>query len=258
MVKPSSSALQAIKPFVAKIPGARWLWYALPRWEMNARRKWLKLRTGKDYRAAIFTNIWSENAWDGAESRSGPGSDLPQTTIVREQLADLLSQLRVQCLLDIPCGDFHWMKEVLLPPGLIYIGGDIVEPLVIKNNERYRTDTVSFRKLDLCTDALPPADLVLCRDCLVHFSFADFWRAVANLKASGSKYLLATHFTGNRENPDIDTGDWRPLNLTNPPINFPPPLRLIVEQFTEGGDSYRDKSLGLWRIADLPDRGRTV
>jgi hypothetical protein len=244
MLKSIYSELEAIKPFVKRIPGSRPVWHAL--------RKLLKLRAAKDHHAVVFTKIWVENAWRGADSRSGTGSSLVQTGIVREQLAGLLSELSVHCLLDIPCGDFHWMKEVRLPPGLIYIGGDIVEPMVHKNNEQYRTGSVSFRGLDLCRDTLPPADLVLCRDCLVHFSFADLWRAVANLKASGAKYLLVTQFTDNRENSDIETGGWRPLNLTKAPINFPAPLRLIDEQCTEGGGLYRDKSLGLWRIAELP------
>jgi len=241
MSKSIDNKLEAIKPFVKKIPGMRRLWRAL-----------LKLRAGKDYHSVLFTKIWSGNVWGGDESRSGGGSGLAETAIMREQLAGLLSELSVRCLLDIPCGDFHWMKEVRLPPGLIYIGGDIVEPMLHSNNAQYGTNTVSFRKLDLCRDTLPPADLVLCRECLVHFSFSDLRRAVANLRASGAKYLLVTQFTGDRENSDIETGEWRPLNLTKAPINFPPPLRLIDEQCTAGGGRYRDKALGLWRIADLP------
>jgi hypothetical protein len=43
-------------------------------------------------------------------------------------------------------------------------------------------------------------------------------------------------------------GDWRPLNLCAPPFNFPPPLRIIHEPYR----AFTDKSLGLWRVADLP------
>lgn len=246
------SKLQAIRPWLGRIPGTRWLWYTLRDSGRDARLKLLKLRAGKDYQSVVFASIWAQNSWGGADSRSGPGSSLEQTSALREQLAGVLSDLSVHCLLDIPCGDFHWMKELRFPPGLIYIGGDIVDSIVARNNEQYRNDSVSFCKLDLCNDALPPADLVLCRDCLVHFSFADLRRALANLKASGAKYLLATHFTGDRKNLDIETGDWRPLNLTKPPLNFPPPLRVLDEQLTVGRGQYRDKSLALWRIEDLP------
>ena len=53
-------------------------------------------------------------------------------------------------------------------------------------------------------------------------------------------------------NIDIVTGDWRPLNLERPPFGFPPAHELINEQCSEGNGAFRDKSLGLWRIADLP------
>jgi hypothetical protein len=43
------------------------------------------------------------------------------------------------------------------------------------------------------------------------------------------------------------------LNLQLPPFNFPAPLRLIEENCTEDGGKYADKSLGLWRLSDLPD-----
>ena len=104
----------------------------------------------------------------------------------------------------------------------------------------------------LIKDRLPEADMILCRDCLVHFAFDDVFRALRNIAASGATYLVTTHFEGDRENRDIITGEWRPLNLERRPFGFPPPLRLINENCTEGGGNYADKSLGIWRISDLP------
>jgi hypothetical protein len=97
---------------------------------------------------------------------------------------------------------------------------------------------------------LPSVDLIFCRDCLVRLSFANIRSAIANIKASGLTYLLTTTYPG-RQNSDIATGEWRPINLQAKPFGFPPPLVLINEQcvVTPG---YRDKSMGLWRIADLP------
>jgi hypothetical protein len=36
----------------------------------------------------------------------------------------------VKSLLDIPCGDFHWMRRVNLQ-GLSYVGADIVRELIV-------------------------------------------------------------------------------------------------------------------------------
>ena len=158
-------------------------------------------------------------------------------------------------LLDVPCGDFHWMREIQFPAGFVYEGGDIVEQIVNMNHSRYGDATRLFRTMDLLRDPLPAADLILCRDCLVHFSFVDIFAAVGNLKRSGSKYLLTTHYANDRANEDIRTGRWRPLNLTGLPFNFPPPLFVIDEECSEGGGRYKDKRLALWRLEDLPDSG---
>jgi len=97
---------------------------------------------------------------------------------------------------------------------------------------------------------LPAADMLLCRDCLVHLSNAHIRRALANIRASDTTYLLTTTFTDRDRNQDIPTGSWRPINLLLPPYNFPEPLRLIDERCPD--PTYADKHLGLWRVADIP------
>jgi hypothetical protein len=52
-------------------------------------------------------------------------------------------------------------------------------------------------------------------------------------------------------NADIQTGGWRPINLQLPPYNLPKPIKLIDERCPL--EDYRDKSLGLWKTADIPD-----
>ena len=47
------------------------------------------------------------------------------------------------------------------------------------------------------------------------------------------------------------TGDWRVLDLEREPFHLPPPARILNEGCTEGGGAFADKSLALWRVADL-------
>lgn len=110
-----------------------------------------------------------------------------------------------------------------------------------------------FRKLDILTDPLPAADLVICRDCLVHFSFKDIARALRNLKRSGSKFLAVTHFPRSGTNRDVMTGQWRPLNFLMPPLNFPAPIQVINEELSE--ERYSDKSLAVFRLQDVVPPG---
>lgn len=197
---------------------------------------------------STFTEIFEKNVWGHPETRSGPGSTVIRTTVVRDGLTALLRELRVQTLLDAPCGDFNWMKEADLPVRR-YIGVDVVPAIIESNRRLYALPGREFRNANIVADPLPRAELVFCRDALVHLSFSDALAAIANFRRSGSEFLLTTHFPGTERNHDIDTGAWRPLNLRAAPFRFPQPLRLM----TDGCPlpEYADKSLALWRLADL-------
>lgn len=196
-----------------------------------------------------FEYIYRTHHWGGKESASGEGASQDQTTRLKEQLPGLLREIGADRLLDLPCGDYSWMREIELPV-VEYIGADLVPSLVAGHQSRYGDDRHRFLTLDLRVDALPAADVLLCRDCLVHLSFDDIALALDNIRRSGIGYLLTTTFPGCERNVDIMTGDWRLLNLMRAPFNFPPPVRLLNEGCTEGGGLFRDKSLGLWRLAD--------
>lgn len=203
----------------------------------------------------LFTEIWQSNLWGAEESRSGLGSEEQATATLAAELPSLLTRLGVRTLLDIPCGDFGWLGRMGLDLEAC-IGADIVSEIVDLNAARFATadGRVSFRQLDLLTDALPAMDAVLCRDCLVHLSFANIERAFANLAASGSGLLIATTFTDHHDNRDIVDGDWRLLNLQAAPFNLPPPAEVLNEGCREADGTYDDKSLGVWRMSDLRER----
>jgi SAM-dependent methyltransferase len=198
----------------------------------------------------VFTGIYHSNAWGAVESRSGPGSTQDQTHRVRVLLPQLLRDLGARSLLDAPCGDFAWMREVELPVER-YIGADVVPGIIERNTAAYADRQRSFQVLDIITDPLPEVDVLLCRDCLVHFSDRRIHAAIRNIRRSKATYLLTTTFPAHGPSGSIVTGEWQPLNLQQPPFNFPPPLRLLDEGCTEGNGAFSDKSLGLWRVADL-------
>ena len=211
----------------------------------------LKQRGKKLSTEETFQRIYETNHWQGADSVSGAGASRRQTEHLETALPRLLASLGVETLIDAPCGDFGWMQNVDLPVQT-YIGADIVPALIAESRYRYGNAHREFITLDLTADALPDADLMLCRDALVHLSFDDIFRVLANLRRSNIVYLLTTTFAEADENEDITTGDWRVLNLEEPPLHFPEPLHLINEHCTESEGQYQDKSLGLWRVAELP------
>jgi hypothetical protein len=214
-------------------------------WWQNHLWRWLLSRLGP---SEVFGLIYAENLWGVEESRSGAGSTLSQTEAMRNTLPALLSQLEVKTLLDLPCGDFHWMSRIKLA-GIDYIGADIVPALVASNASQYSGPGRAFIELDLVTSKLPMVDAVLCRDCLVHLPNEMVATALRNICSSGSTWLISTTFPSHLENPDITLGLWRPINLERPPFSLPPPQTLLHEGNPD--PRYADKCLGVWRLSDL-------
>lgn len=193
---------------------------------------------------AIFSEIYHKNVWQDPESVSGRGSTLARTKTITARLPSLLHELGVATLLDAPCGDFNWMRHTDLG-AVEYIGADVVPDLITRNRRLYGRAGRRFVVRDIVKSRLPRADAVLCRDCLIHLSYASIHAAIANFKRSGARHLLCTTHTAVGENADCPDGGWRSVNLELPPFNFPAPLELIVE------DAELGKCLGVWRLADL-------
>jgi hypothetical protein len=185
-------------------------------------------------REHVFLKVYENNYWDGVCSISGPGSSLESTQAVREALPNLLAKLGARSILDIPCGDVQWMKDVPL-------------------GERGE-----FFHLDLLRDRLPSADVIFCRDCLVHLSFREIQLALHNIKMASPKHFITTTFPYHKANADTVTPYWRALNMQLSPFNLPQPIHLIKD-FSDVQGNDQGKYLGVWYTDDLrhPDYRRS-
>jgi len=210
----------------------------------------IRLTTGKRQAQIIFQKIYKLKNWGTTESVSGPGSSLKNTKNLRRELPVVINELIIKSFLDIPCGDFFWMKEINLPVEK-YIGGDIVKELVDKNNTLFSNAKRSFVMLDLTKDDLPEVDAVFCRDCLPHLSIKLIKASIRRIKLSGSKYLFTSTYTACKENKEMHVGGFRPLNLRLKPFYFPPPLIIISDPCITEKVILNDKSIGIWKISDL-------
>jgi hypothetical protein len=209
-----------------------------------------RVLTPRSHMASTFAPFYQENRWGDDESVSGPGSNLTRTAKLRRELPVLLQEIGTRTLLDAPCGDFNWMKDTQLGVEQ-YIGADVVPDLIVRNQQLYAGDKTQFILLDLTRDKLPRVDVILCRDCLIHFSYRHIAAAIRNFKRSGSTYLLTNSYPAWSSNENIRTGEFRPLNLARAPFNFPPPLRQINEKLPEEEAQFHGKILGLWKLSDL-------
>ncbi len=217
----------------------------------RAYRAWKVAKFKNKSAKEVFTEIYNTNYWKSSESISGEGSEMKQVAVLIQELNQLIKNKQIKTLLDIPCGDFNWMRKVDLS-NVEYYGADIVESLIKKNiEENKESQNLRFEVLDLMKDDLPKNDLIIVRDCLVHLSYDDIFKSIENIKKSGSKYLFTTTYPSHKTNFDIVTGDWRRLNLLEKPFNFPKPILIINENCTEGNGEFSDKSMLLWEINQL-------
>lgn len=200
--------------------------------------------------AQRFQRIYDTNLWGADTSISGLGSEESVAAAFRDRLTILLKKLQIVTLLDAPCGDANWITRADMH-GIRYIGVDIVPDLIARLQAK-KAGPVEYIVADITTDPLPAADAILCRDCLVHLSFENIARAVENFRNSGARWLVTTHFPEWIQNRDCEDGDWRALNLNCAPFEWGQPYALINEGCQEASGGWTDKSLGVWRIADIP------
>jgi hypothetical protein len=200
--------------------------------------------------AQRFRRIHDTNMWGAEASTSGLGSEIDATAALRAELPRLLQKRGVTSLLDAPCGDAGWITHVDL--GVRYLGVDIVPALIERLQVRAAAGEIkgAYHLADITGDTLPRCDAILCRDALVHLSFANIDRAVANFRASGASWLITTTFPQWQTNADCEDGDWRALNFEHAPFCWGAPVEMLNENCTEAGGGWRDKSLGVWRLVE--------
>lgn len=210
---------------------------------------WARQLEGKDTKD-IFTSIYRENKWGDSESVSGPGSTLNETAHLRPALEKIFAEHDIKTIIDVPCGDFNWFKEIGHEFEL-YRGYDIVEDLVKSNAEKYGNDNRTFKQKNCLEEPFEKADMVFCRDLLLHLSSADIFRLFQNLERSDIPLLLISHAVG-IENEEIVTGQGRLVNLTAAPFNLPEPEEIIMENSAVFDGKYKDiRAMALWKTEDI-------
>ena len=176
------------------------------------------------------------------------GSSMYATKQLRPAIIDFYKEYNISSVLDLGCGVSDW----LIQKGLEvehYVGVDFIPELIeLKRNRHESRAWLKWICSDFRYEQYGSFDVIIVRDCLTHMSVFDTILACELWKASGSRYLLASHYelNSNREL-DLPSGTWAKINLTKPPFNFPKPLALLPDQVEHG------KYLALWKMDEIPD-----
>ena len=179
-----------------------------------------------------FTKIFKKDSWQRnlkyKESVSGSGSFLRNTENIRHYLPKIIKEFNIKSVLDLPCGDLNWIKEILPFKNTSYIGADCVKELIELNKLKY--PSYDLRVLDIINDDLPKVDMIIVRDCLVHLSKVNIMKALDNISHACIKYLLVTSFPDTTTTKKISNGQWRRLNMELPEFNLTLKLQEIKER----------------------------
>ena len=188
----------------------------------------------KELKKKIFTSIYKSQHWVQGQNKlsnqnisvSGHGSNLgtDQFYNLKDNLNKILVNYNISSILDMPCGDFLWMNEILKDKKIKYIGVDIVDDLIQKNISKYQNDETIFIVDDIVDYFHKDmVDLVLIRDLFIHINNKDISTILKNLKNFNFKYLAVNSYS-NSNNTDVITGQHRKVNLLIEPFNLPKPV----------------------------------
>lgn len=234
---------QTLRKIVFKVPGGIFLW------RLRLRFLAYHEQSRSDYDKSVFLHHYEANVWGNAETVSGAGSTLQYTEHIRRVIPEIVDELGIKVILDAPCGDYNWFRLIQWKKSIVYVGGDIVEPLVERNRALHGNDSTNFIMLDVAKDHLPMANLWICRDCLFHLSNSDIFLALANFLQSDIAYMLVSTHSECKKNSDIPTGSFRLLNLQLEPFSLGEPAR-VINDWIEG---YPVKHLCLWERESVRD-----
>lgn len=117
---------------------------------------------------AYFDSVFRNNAWQASQSRSGPGSQGVHADFKVGALITLVEALEASSILDIGCGDMHWMQRVLkaLPGTVSYTGVDVSEAVI--DDVSRRLPALRFSTLSRFDFARSDADVVILFDVVGH------------------------------------------------------------------------------------------
>lgn len=117
------------------------------------------------------------------ETPCGHGARLSETQTIREELPKIVSRHKIETIADVGCGDQNWMNKIEWL-GDVKVYGFDAHP---RND-----DVIVF---DCVKCVLPAAfDMIQCVYVLNHlYERGAIKRAIANFKASGVPWLLATY-----------------------------------------------------------------
>jgi len=155
---------------------------------------------------------------------SGTGSLYENTISFRKHILQIIEQYDIKSILDLACGNYIAIKDIIDNNNITYIGADISIKIIEHNKKTYPEQ--EFICLDAITGDLSQynCDLIIFRHVIQHLNYTDAQNAVNNIYTSKSKYLFINHQRGLHANKDnrLPENGWatQMYNLNIEPFNL--------------------------------------
>jgi 2-polyprenyl-3-methyl-5-hydroxy-6-metoxy-1,4-benzoquinol methylase len=163
----------------------------------------------------VFSKIYKEDLWNEG---SGDGSKVENVREYVDVLQKYIDKPEIKTVIDLGCGDWQFSKFLDLS-SVLYLGVDVVDSVIDSNIDLYSASNIDFISRDIITYELPQVDLIICKDVLQHLSNRDVISVLIKIIKSSKFALITNDFNPeNKENKDIDNGDYRCLDLTLSPF----------------------------------------
>ena len=189
----------------------------------------------KYIRKLVFTSIFKSKHWiqenDNLKiiniSVSGHGSNTEtlQSKNLINCMIKFIDKFNINSILDMPCGDFLWMNQVIkMRPEIRYQGIDIVNQIIKNNKNKYIHKNIEFE----CEDILnfktdKKFDLLLMRDFFIHINNSEIQIILDKIKKWNIDYFASESYSVEK-NFDVLTGKHRKINLKINPFNLSNPI----------------------------------
>lgn len=163
---------------------------------------------------AEFTRIYDTNMWGNG---SGSGSSKKVCDSYIHFINNFIKEYNITSITDAGCGDWQSTRYFNLK-NIQYDGYDVVES-VIEGIKVFENNHIDFHLYDGDFSKLKPADLLICKDVLMHLSFANIDRFINELNKF--RFALITNtMKENIDNVNISNGDYRVLDLRKAPFDI--------------------------------------
>ena len=141
----------------------------------------------------IFEIIYERKIWNKSSNLdfdSGPGSH--NSDILKPYLDAILSFLnenRNMIIIDLGCGDFN-VGINLIKFSKKYIAIDVVGSLIERNKKSFKSNKLTFKKVDAVNEDIPLGDCILIKEVFQHITNKEIKLILKKL--INFKYLIVT------------------------------------------------------------------